>query len=144
MAVEIARELEMHPVVHRVADGFRHHLGELLEAIAPRRPPARDEAFLDAVRAHEAPFVMIVREPRLREVAIAPVLRNLARMDVRMEVKNRHLLRMLVKEPPRRLGLQQKIFIHEPFHDEKPPLPFSRSRSLFFVYVFAVRLADSC
>ena len=121
MRVEIAQELEMHPGVHGVADGARHHRRELLEAVAPRRLAARDVFLLDAVRAHEAPFIVIRREPRLREVPIAHVLRDLARAHMRMEIENRHLRRVLMVELLRCLIFQEEIFVHEAFHKKQPP-----------------------
>ena len=64
---EGALELQMRPVVERIADEVRHGFGVGLEFFA-RAGVAGDEAFGDAEGAQAAPFVVVAFEPDGGEV----------------------------------------------------------------------------
>ena len=106
-----AAELQVAPVVDRVADGALDSVdeGQVLGVVVV----AADHGLGRAVRAHEAPLVVVaeavVVEPDLGEVLVALVLVDLSGNEVAVVVDDRHLLRVAVVELARPLGVQQEV-----------------------------------
>ena len=75
---EVAFQLDVSPVVERVAQGLRHGFGPGEEFIA-RGCAAGDVALRDAVAAHGAPFVVVAFEPDFEEIGELAVLGDVLR-----------------------------------------------------------------
>src|SRR5690606_15315386 len=73
-------------------------------------------AFVNPVATHGSPFVMVTVEPNLCKIFKDLVLRNFIGWKVAMIINDRHLFSELMVEHLRRIGLQQKIFVHESFY----------------------------
>src|ERR1051326_317585 len=93
--LEISLQLEMGPMVKRVAERVRYRPspGEKLLA---RRRIARAEAFLDAVGSHGAPFIMIAFKPDLEQIREPAVLRDVARREMAVIIEDRFGGRVVV------------------------------------------------
>ena len=78
---ETALQLQVAPVVKRVADGKAERLRPLLEFLAVGGF-AGDETLVHARPAHEPPLVVIAAEPDLRDVFKLPVLADLLRVQL--------------------------------------------------------------
>ena len=112
---EVALQLQMAPVIERVADGQLQRFRPLLELFAVGRA-ARDVIFIHAVGAHLAPFVMVAAQPDLRDVVEFAVFADLLRIDVAVIVEDRHVLGEVVEQMLRGVGRQQEILVHKRFH----------------------------
>ena len=112
---EVARQLQVAPVVHRVAQRVRHRLGELPELLA-RRGVAGDEALVDAVRAHDAPLVVVGAEPDLGDVLPAFVLRDLRGREVAVVVDDRERLGVAVVKLARAIVREEEVVVDEFLH----------------------------
>ena len=105
----------MRPMVQRAADKLRHDLRPFLEFSVFWRVTG-DIPFVHAAGAHGTPFVMIRRQPQLRQVFVLLPLGNLARRQMVVIVVNRLVFCVLVKQRPRRLIFQQKLLVHKCSH----------------------------
>ena len=112
-------ELQMGPVVERVAERIRNGLCPLLELLPVRSVFACAVFLVYSVRTHSAPFVVVAHEPDLCDGFKTLVLGNHLRNKVAVIIDNRHLCRMIVIQLLCGLGLQQEIFVHECFHNRK-------------------------
>ena len=121
--LKIPLQFQMHPMVQRAADKLRHDLRPFLEFSVFWRVTG-DIPFVHAAGAHGTPFVMIRRQPQLRQVFVLLPLRDLARRQVVVIVVNRLVFRILMKQRPRRFIFQQEIPVHKCFHSQ--PSNFSR------------------
>ena len=110
-------------MVQRAADKLRHDFRPFLEFLVLRRITG-NILLVHAAGAHGTPFVMIRRQPKLRQVFVLLPLRDLARRQVVVIVVNRLVFRVLVKQRPRRFIFQQEILVHKCFHSQ--PSNFSR------------------
>ena len=122
MDAEHALELEVAPVVQRVADQTRQDGGERAEFLT-RVGISGDELLRDAVPAHLAPLVVVAAEPYLGDVVEPAVLGDLLRVDVAVVVDDGHLRRNIVVEMAGGRSRQQKICIHKRCHKDSPTLP---------------------
>ena len=109
---EVALELEMGPVIQRVAQRLRHRRRPGAELVQRPRV-AGAVAFVDAVGAHRPPLVMIALEPDLEQVVEPPVLGDVARRQVVVIVENRLLGSVALVKAPRRRGLEKEICAEE-------------------------------
>jgi hypothetical protein len=105
----------MRPVVKRTADA-------ILDGIDPGQVfvivfgiPG-DEFFLNAIDPHGTPFVMVLSQPQLGQVAVLAVFGNIARIQVAMKVKNRRVFSKLVIKLDRGCTMKQKVLIHKSIH----------------------------
>ena len=112
---EIAAQLQMRPMVERVAQRVRDSGRPCLELLQ-RRGVAGDEALGHAVPAHRAPFVMVALQPNLEEIRKAPIFREVARGQVAVVVENRLRLCKLVVKTARSARLEQEIVVDECGH----------------------------
>lgn len=110
-------------MVQRAADKLRHDLRPFLEFLVLRRITG-NILLVHAAGTHGAPFVVICRQPELRQIFVLLPLGNLARRQMVVIVVNRLVFCVLVKQRPRRLIFQQEIFVHKCFHSQ--PSNFSR------------------
>lgn len=109
-------QLQMRPVVERVAERVGHRLCPLLKLL-PVAGVFTGAVFLGyAVAAHCAPLIVIAAEPHFRNGAESFVLGNLLRNEVTVIIDDGHLCSMLVIEFLCSFCLQQKVLIHELFH----------------------------
>jgi hypothetical protein len=76
--IEVALQLQMGPVIQRVAKAARYRRGPGLELVE-RVGVAGAEALRDPVRAHRPPLVVIPLEPDFEQVAERAILRDIAR-----------------------------------------------------------------
>ena len=70
LITEKAAQLQMAPVVQRIADGLAQHLSPLQEFVVIAGV-AGDVFFLHSGAAHQPPFVMVAAQPDLRDVVVA-------------------------------------------------------------------------
>ena len=89
-------QLQVRPVVERVAESIGNGLGPFLELLPVGGVIARAIYFGNAVAAHCTPFVMVAHQPDLGNGFKTFVLCHHLRAEVTMVVDNRHLGRMLV------------------------------------------------
>ena len=94
---KIALQFEMTPVVQRIADGFFQRFRPFME-LFPVTGTAGNIVFIDTIRAHQAPFVMISAKPDLGDIVKLPVLGNLPRVDVAVIIDNWHIFGIFVKQ----------------------------------------------
>lgn len=64
---EVVLELEMAPMIHRIADSLRQECREFDKFLIRISVPG-DVVFIHTVRAHQAPLIMVAREPELCDV----------------------------------------------------------------------------
>ena len=121
---EISLELQMAPVVQRVPDPPLQCLRPFLEFLPVRGVPC-DILLLHAVRAHEAPFIVVSAQPYLSDVVKFPVLRDLLRVDVAVVIKDRSFFRIVVEQLFCSVRAEQEIFVHKLFHDDRSPFLMS-------------------
>ena len=110
--MEVAAQLQVAPVIKRVARGPLQSVGpglELLKGIGV----AGHQTFLRPVGPHQPPFVVVPLQPKLGEIVKDPVLGDLPGTDVTMVIQDGHLLRHCVVQCPGRFGGQQKIFVQK-------------------------------
>ena len=112
---EKPRQLQMAPVVHRVAEHPRHGLRELLEFL-PVGGVAGAEALVHAVGAHGAPLVVVGAEPRLGDVVPFFVLPDFPGVEMAVKVYQRKLLRIAVVKLAREIVFEEKIVVNKFFH----------------------------
>ena len=112
---EEALELEVGPVIERIADEGGHDLrvGEELVVVGG---VARDEFLRYAAGAHRAPFIVVAAEPEFGDVRDLPVLGDLLRGDVAVVIDDRELFRVAVIEHLRGLVRQKEIPSHKVLH----------------------------
>ncbi len=107
-------ELQMGPVVERVAEGFGHRPGPLLELL-PIGGVAGDITLVDARRAHGAPLVVIAGEPDRGQVLELPVPGDIGRREVAMIVDDRQRLRIGPVQVARRAVVEEEVLVHKLF-----------------------------
>ena len=112
---KISLQFQMRPMVQRAADQLRHDLCPFLEFLVLRRV-AGDVSLVHAAGTHGAPFVVICRQPELRQIFILLSLRDLAWRQMVVIVVNRLVFRILVKQRPRYFIFQQKLLVHKCSH----------------------------
>ena len=110
--VEVAGQLEVSPVIERVAEAVRHGLGPGVELVA-RRGRSGDALFRDAVGPHPAPFVVVAGKPDVVEVFEDPVGRDLVGREVVVEIEDGLVLREMMVELACRRRLQHEIVVNE-------------------------------
>ncbi len=108
-------QLQMRPVIERVADGVRHRGGPGVEFLAIARI-AGAQPLRHAVGAHRPPFVVIAPQPDIVQVAEAGILRDLLRRQMTVIIKNRLLRRVIVIQAPGKFAVQQEIFAQKRRH----------------------------
>ncbi len=112
---ESALQLQVRPVVERVAQRVGHGFGPLLElGVIARR--ARTVLLLDAQGAHGAPLVVVVLEPDLGQRAVAVIAGDLGGRQMVVKIDDRQILRVLMVEPLGFFCLQQELFGDERLH----------------------------
>ena len=109
---EVALQLEVRPVVERIAQRVRDGLGPGLKFLA-RRGVAGDEALVDAVGAQRAPFVVVAAEPEFGEIGELVVVRNEVGRQVTVVIVNRLALREAVVELAGLLRGQEEIVVDQ-------------------------------
>ena len=109
-------QLEVCPVVERVAHRIGNRLGPLLELLPVGRVLTRAVTLIDTVRTHGTPLIVVTLEPNLREVVELMVRSHILGNQVAVVVDNRHLGRMLMIETLGCGRLQQKIVVVKLFH----------------------------
>jgi len=123
---EVTFEFEVGPVEERVAEGMGHGACPGEEFFVGRRV-AGAVAFVHAVGAHGAPFVVVAFEPDFEEVLEAPVFGQVARRQVAVEIEDGFRLGVLVVEPARGARGQQKVLVNEALHDFQQSAGFVRA-----------------
>ena len=113
LVAEEAAQLQVAPVVQRVADGLSKHLGPLHELLLVAGLVAGDVLLRDARGAHQAPLVVVAAQPHLGDVVVAAVLPDLPGVDVAVVVDDGAVRRRLVKQLFGRFGVQQEILIQK-------------------------------
>ena len=109
---EVALQFQVGPVVERIAQREGHGgrpSTEFLLGIGV----ARDEAFVDAVGPHGAPFVVVALQPDFVQVAELPVARDVAGREVAMVVEDRLRRGEGMVETARGGGVKQEIVVDE-------------------------------
>ena len=114
---ESCLELQMGPVVKRVAESIRNGLCPFLELLPVGSVFACAETLVHSVGTHCAPFVVVAHEPDLCDGFETFVLGNHLRNKVAVIIDNRHFSRMIVIQLLCGLCLQQEIFVHERLHN---------------------------
>ena len=104
---EVAPQLEMGPVIERIAQALRHGRGPRQELLV-RRGVAGAEALRHPVGPHRAPFVVIALEPDLEQVREPPVAGDVSRRQMAVIIENRLPGRILVIQPARRALCSRK------------------------------------
>ena len=131
---EVLFELQMAPVIERVADGKRERLRPFLELLAVGRV-AGDEPLVHARRAHQPPFIVVAAQPDLRDVLESAILIDLLRIEMAVVVDDGHECCEVVVKVLCRIGGQQKVLVHESLHrwtlpEPSPPASFCTSATV--------------
>ena len=122
-------QLEVGPVVHRVADGHGQSLCKLLEALAVGLITG-DVLLGHTVGTHHAPLVVVAKvaavrvaaaQPYLSDVLKAAVLVDLTRRDVAVVVADRHIRSVVVVQMLSSGRLEHEFLIHKCFHGSITP-----------------------
>ena len=116
LIAEEAAQLQMAPVVQRVADALADDLGPFDELFVVAGFLAGDVLFRHAGTAHQTPLVVVAAQPHLGDVFIAQVLVDFARADVAMVVDDGAFGRHVVVERAGRGGGEQEVLVHECLH----------------------------
>jgi hypothetical protein len=121
---KILVQLQVAPMVHGVAN--RHfQRGDKLFKTLNAALIARDIRLGRAIRAHDAPLVVVAEigavrvpaaQPNLRQVVKAAVLVYFLRGDVAVVVYQRHFRGIVVVKVLCSFGFQQEILVHKFFH----------------------------
>ena len=98
---EIPFQFKSAPVEHRVAKAERDRGRKRLEPLVITRR-SRNPLLGHAIGAHHPPFIVVTRQPELGQVRPAPVLRNLLRRQMIVEIQDRLRRRMPVIQFDRR------------------------------------------
>jgi hypothetical protein len=93
---EVTLQLEMRPVIERIAQRLRHRLRPRKKLVA-RRSVAGAELLGHTARAHRAPLVMISLEPDFEEIREPAILSDILRRQVAVIVDDRLRRRVGVK-----------------------------------------------
>ena len=109
---KVTRELDVRPMVERIAKQLRHRGSVLLE-LFPMRGIAGAEAFVDACGAHRPPFVVIAAKPERGDVVPTNVVRNFLRRKMAMIVNNRQIGRVTVVKLARGGRVEKEVFVDE-------------------------------
>src|ERR1700722_831515 len=102
-------------MVERISHGMRYRSGEGAE-LFPIACVARAILLGNAIPAHRPPFVMVAREPDLREVCEGVVFSDLPRREMAMVIKDRLRLGVLVIELACHVGKEEEIFRQKCLH----------------------------
>ena len=103
-------------MVDGVAHAIRDSLGPLLE-LFPVTCITGNVTLIHAIGTQGTPFVMIATQPQFGYGAETMVLGHLAGIEVAMIVDNGQMFGRLVIKFLRGFSLQQKILVHECFHN---------------------------
>ena len=109
---EVALQLEVRPVVERVAEGVGHGGAPGVELLARRGIPGAD-ALRHAVGAHGAPLVVVSTQPDLGQVGELVVVRDQCLREVAVVVVDRLGLGEVVIQVARGVGLEQEVVVDE-------------------------------
>ena len=109
---EVALQLQVRPVVQRIAQRVRHRARPGQELLVRRRV-AGAVALRHAVGPHGAPLVVVAFQPDLEQIPKTPVLGDVPRREMAMVVEDRLALGILVIKPPGSLGAQEEILVDE-------------------------------
>ena len=122
-------QLEVGPVVHRVADGHGQSLCKLLEALAVGLITG-DVLLGHTVGTHHAPLVVVAEvaavrvaaaQPYLSDVLKAAVLVDLTGRDMAVVVADRHIRSVVVVQMLSSGRLEHEFLIHKCFHGSITP-----------------------
>ena len=127
MDAEIALQLQVGPMVERVADQGRHGLGPGQEGAVIGLVPG-DVLLGHAVGAHHAPLVVVAAQPGVGDGLEGGVVGHVRGGQVAVVVDDRHGLGVLEVQPPRTLVRQQEVRVHERLHSVTPSLKMAISR----------------
>ena len=105
---EVPRQLQVRPVIERIAQAARHRRCPRQELLVRIRV-AGAVPLGDAVGPHRPPLVVIALEPDLEEVGEPAVLGDVLRRQVAVVVDDRLVRRVGLVEPARRLVVEQEI-----------------------------------
>ena len=109
---EVALQLQVAPVVQRIADKLFQGLCSFLEFF-PVGGVAGDVLFFHTVTAHDAPLVVVAAQPDLSDVLKPAILPDLLGIDVAVVVQDRHLGRVIMIQNLRGVVGQQEVLIHK-------------------------------
>ena len=109
---KVTRELDVRPMVERVAQQLRHGSGVLLE-LFPRRRIAGAETLVDSCRAHRPPLVVVATKPKGGHIVPAHIVRNLLGRQMAMIVDNRQIGRVAVVKLARGGCVEKKVLVDE-------------------------------
>ena len=109
---KISFEFQRTPVIHRIAQAFGHRRRKSLEFL-PITGASGDAILRNAVGPHHAPFIMIPRQPELREIGPLLVFRQFARRQVVVEIEKRLRGGPPVVKLDRGRGIEQEIVMDE-------------------------------
>ena len=108
-------QLQVRPVVERVAQGLRHRRRPRRELVPVGRV-AGDVALGHARRPHRAPLVVVALQPDLGDRPPLVVVGDLMRRQVAVVVDDRLRPRVLLVEIDRDLAVEEEIVVEEALH----------------------------
>ena len=109
---EIAFQLQMRPVKHRIPHAIAQRFRKLHKLVVPIGV-TRDIFFVNTVRAHKPPLVMVAAQKQLAYILKSVVFRNLRGTKVAMIVDYRHFLCKIVVKMLCRVAVQHKLVIYK-------------------------------
>ncbi len=109
---EVALQLQVGPVVERIAQRLRHGARPSQKLVA-RIGITCAEPFVHAAGSHGTPFVVIPLQPDFEQISELPVGSHILRRQVAMVVQDRLRLSVFCEEAARRLGAEEKIIVDE-------------------------------
>ena len=104
-------------MVEWIAEGVRNGLSPFLKLLPVGCVLTCAESFVNSVRTHCTPLIVVAHKPYLCNRLETFVLCYHLRDEVTMVVDDRHLLCVFVIEFLSGFCLQQKILVHECFHN---------------------------
>ena len=124
--VEIALQLQVRPVIERIAQRRGYGLGPGLELVKRSCIPGA-LAFVDIVGSHGAPLVMVAFQPDFGQVSELVVFSDVARREVAVVIEDGLALGVGVKEVPRGAVGKQKVFVDKGHSVGASPPPIVHS-----------------
>ena len=117
--LEVSFELQMSPVIQRIAQGVGNRPRPGHELFVGRGATGAKALGL-AIGPHRPPFVVIPFQPDLKQIGESPVFRNFFGGKMAVVVKDRLLLRILVIQTPGGFAVEKKM-VSDEYHALKTP-----------------------
>lgn len=110
--IEVALQFEVGPVIQRIAQREGNRLCPSEELVVVRCAPGT-EPFRNTVGAHRPPLVMIAFQPDFKKIGESPVVGNIGRAKVGVEIEDRFACGITVVQALRSSAMEKKVVVNE-------------------------------